>query len=135
MKKLGTIICILVLLIPLKVHAATITNAQMSLRGEQTEGTYFNASFNISFSGIDKNSENSDGIYLVAFELSFDDTVLDITEITSTYWDSIVYKEGSNYYVLSIADETLDNKCVDNFLACSNYSATLEFFVKKTDKA
>lgn len=135
MKKLGTIICILVLLIPLKVHAATITNAQMSLRGEQTEGTYFNASFNISFSGIDKNSENSDGIYLVAFELSFDDTVLDITEITSTYWDSIVYKEGSNYYVLSIADETLDNKCVDNFLACSNYSATLEFFVKETDKA
>ena len=134
MKKVGIILCMLVLLIPVKVHAATITGAQMSLAGEQTEGTYFNANFNISFSGLNKNSENSDGIYLVAFELSFDDTVLDITGITSTYWDSVVYKEGSNYYVLSIADETLDNKCVDNFLACSNYSANLEFFVKQTDK-
>ena len=45
-----------------------------------------------------------------------------------------MYKQGSNYYVLSVADETLDNKCVDNFLACSNYAATVEFFVKKTDK-
>ena len=134
MKKVGIIVCMLVLLIPLKVQAAAITSAQMSLAGEQTEGTYFNANFNISFSGLNKNSENSDGIYLVAFELSFDDTVLDITGITSTYWDSIVYKEGSNYYVLSIADETLDNKCIDNFLACSNYSANLEFFVKETDK-
>ena len=134
MKKVGIIVCMLVLLIPVKVQAAAITSANMSLVGEQTEGTYFNANFNISFSGLNKNSENSDGIYLVAFELSFDDTVLDITGITSTYWDSIVYKEGSNYYVLSIADETLDNKCIDNFLACSNYSANLEFFVKETDK-
>ena len=134
MKKVGLLLCMLVLLIPVKVQGAAITNAEMRVAQEQTEGTYFNADFNISFSGIDKTSATSDGIYLVAFELSFDDTVLDITGITSTYWDSTVYKQGSNYYVLSVADETLDNKCVDNFLACSNYAATVEFFVKKTDK-
>ena len=54
MKKLGLLLCMLVLLIPVKVQGAAITNAEMRVAQEQTEGTYFNADFNISFSGIEK---------------------------------------------------------------------------------
>lgn len=135
-KKTLFIVCLILMIVPITVNAASITNTSISsITQEQAVGNSFYVSVKASFSGIDRNSSNTKGIYMVAFELEFDDSLLEITGIISDWYDSEVYKEGGKYYILStVDDDSTGNKCVDNFLACTDYTALVQFHVKKANQ-
>lgn len=136
-KKVLFIFSMFLILIPIKVNAASITSATIStVPQEQSVGNSFYVNVKASFSGIDKNSSNTKGIYMVIFELNFDDSLLEITGISTDWYDSAVYKENGKYYVLSTVDsDSTGNKCADGFLACSDYTALVQFHVKKANQA
>ena len=136
-KRLLFIFYLLLIIMPVYVDAASIVNTSIStVAQEQAVGNSFYVSVKASFSGIDRGSSNTKGIYMVAFELEFDDSILEITGIISDWYESKVYKDNGKYYILSIVDDdSTGNKCVDQFLACTDYTAMVQFHVKKADKA
>ena len=55
--------------------------------------------------------------------------------VSADGYDSEVVTEDGKYYVLStVRVYNNANKCIDGFLACTNYSATLKFYVKNSEK-
>lgn len=126
------LLLIMAIAIPVKIDAATIKSVNVyAPTYKNNVGDEFTVSYTAKFLNVEKNNAESDGIYLVVFELEFDDTILGVSAINSEGYDSYVYKENGKYYVLSKVNESNKNKCIDNFLACSNYNAVVTFKVLK----
>lgn len=132
-KTIFLIVLFTLLIIPIKIDALTVQKVDVYAPSYNNNvGDEFAITYTASFLGVEKNNTESDGVYLVVYEIEFDDTILGITEINSPGYDSYVYKENGKYYVLSEVNESNKNKCIDNFLACSDYSGILTFKVLKT---
>ena len=137
MKK--SIICALIfifLLIPSKIKAISIKDTNISGPDMSSTGKYFSLTFDINFSDIDKEKMDSLGIFALDYQIDFDDSILVLNNITSKGFDSDLYVYDGKYYVLSTInmDDPYNNKCADGFLFCSNYTATLNFYLVDTDK-
>lgn len=139
-KRIGMILLSLMLWIPLGVNAASVSISGVSISGgnEATVNRDFSLSFLIKFSGLQKGSMDSQGVYAAGFHLDYDDTIFYMTGISSNsdMWDSDLYKEDGKYYIVStITNSNSDNnKCVDNVSYCADYIVTIHFLVKETDK-
>ena len=136
MKKVLFCFLSFLLFLPVASAKASITSTSISEVSETEAGKYINVSFGVNFSGILKDTENSDGIYIVALEIDFDNEILNYMGVSADGYDSEVVTEDGKYYVLStVRVYNNANKCIDGFLACTNYSATLKFYVKNSEKA
>lgn len=136
MKKVAYIIFLfLIMILPFKVGAASIKDSSVLGVSEKKVGEEVSILFKIEFSDIDKNNPKSLGIWLVGYELIFDDTVFSVTDISSSDWVSNVYKENGKYYVLSEVGPDAKNLCVNGAVFCDDYFVTVDFFIKDTDKA
>lgn len=135
-KKLKILILTILMLLPLNVGAASIIGTFISPIKEQEVGNYFEVPIKVDFSGLGNTSSDGNGIFMVALVLKFDDTVLQITDVSANGYVSAVYYDEMlrNYTILSITEETGANKCVDNFLVCQDYEANVKFFVKNTNQ-
>ena len=136
MKKILLFTYILVLiLIPINVRAAEITTTEISGTVEKTIGEELSLDFKINFSGIEKGNNKNLGIWLVSFELLFDEEVLIVSGVSSPDFDSYVYKEDGKYYVLSevIENSTSNNICTNGVLYCGDYTVTVKFYLKNTE--
>ncbi len=134
-RSLFYIFCLLFLIPIISVKAASITNVGISGTDSVTTGSEFSLSFSMNYSGIDKGSSNTMGIGGVIFELSFDNSVFSVISASSNGFRMEKAELEGKYYVISTINESgLSNKCVDGILHCTNYSATITFFVKDTEK-
>lgn len=131
-KKFLLILLLTLIMFPFTAKAASISNVTATTPSYAHDvGDEFSVSISATFSGIEKWTDQTEGIFAVGYELEFDDTILDITAISSKYYDSLVFKDGGKYYVYSQTDGKTGGKCADNLLNCENYYATLTFKVKK----
>ncbi|MDD6223453.1 MAG: cadherin-like beta sandwich domain-containing protein [bacterium] len=130
--KLLLVVLSVVIFFPTGVNAASIKSASISSFGsEQEVGSYFYVPFDVSFSGLANDLGGNSGVFLVMLGIQIDDSVLKITNILSDFYDSNVYKDGDTYYILSIVNTNFtDNKCRDQFLACTDYQAKIQFYLK-----
>lgn len=129
-------VCIMLIILPLKVKAASIESTNIQGTNQSKVGENFSLSFNVNIAGIQKGSAESLGIAVVGYELVFDDNVFEVINVTSEsqVWDSEIYKEDGRYYVLSTITEHNKNmnKCIDGILYCADYMTTIHFSVKDT---
>lgn len=136
MKKI--IICFFLLvgmIIPFSVKANSVENGYMGGTLEMKRGQEFGQSFIIHVSDLDSSSSNSLGIIMVAFELIYDDSIIEVTDISSSEWDSDLYQSDGKYYVLGeVNDNKSYNRCMDNITICGDYLVKINFRVKDTDK-
>ena len=128
---------VLLILIPINCFAQDIGIYDVTLKGASSakEGEYYTVDLSGTYSGLDPNSFGVHGIFAVAAEFEFDDSVLVVTDFFADGYDSeIKYDDEDDcYYSLSIVDNLEKNKCADKFLNCTPYNAKLTFFVKDTD--
>lgn len=128
------ILGILLFLLPNLVNAAHIKNTVItnSNSNQLSPGDEFRLTFGINFEQL---NEDKTGIYTIGYQIIFDDSVFSVAEITSPSFNSGVYKEGEEYYVLSIVNNhNNQHKCIDPNLYCGNYTSTIKFVVKNTQK-
>lgn len=135
MKKRSIILfLLLIMFIPLNVGAVSVRDTAVMGVNEKKVGETVSMLFKIEFSDISKTNPNSLGIWLVGYELIFDDTVFSVTDISSSDWVSNVYKEDGKYYVLSEVGPDAKNMCMNGAVFCDDYFVTIEFFIKDTTK-
>lgn len=136
MKKIVYMIFLfLIVSVPFNVDAVSIKNSSVLGVSEKKVGEEVSMLFKIEFSDIDKSNPKSLGIWLVGYELIFDDTVFSVVDISSSDWVSNVYKENGKYYVLSEVGPDSKNLCMNGAVFCDDYFVTVDFFIKDTDKA
>ena len=127
----------MIVIIPFNVSAASIKDTTISGATSKKIGEEVNVSVAISFDGIEKGNSSSLGIWVVGYELIFDDSVFVVSEISSNSneWISNLYKSDGKYYVLSEISEgnPFSNKCVDGYLQCADYIVDIKFYIKSTD--
>ena len=131
MKKL--IIILLLLFSAINVQALTYKDATIEGSDEASLGEEVKLTFNINFQGFVKDRYQGDGILNLAYDLKFDNKVLDIVDITTDGFKSIIYEVDDNsYLVLNQVDEELEtkSKCLNESLYCDNYEADITFYVK-----
>lgn len=123
------------LLIPGRIGAATISGSSITGASQINVGEELSVTFKINFSGIESGYEKRLGIWLVSFDLIYDDSVFIISGITSPNFDSVIYEDSDSYFVLSdvIESNSASNYCAYGTLYCGNYTATIKFFVKDTN--
>lgn len=136
MKKRLLFILMVLFLIPfINVKAASINRVDVSGTNSAKVGDKFSLTFHIGYSGIQKGSNNTMGVVGVLYNISFDDSVFLITNISSNGFDTQIGSSNGEYYVVSTINESnSNNKCTDEVLYCSDYEATITFYVKDTDK-
>ena len=136
MKKVINLFLLAVLLvIPTIVNASTVNRVQIQGVDETTIGKEFYLGFYIGVSDLKKGTNDSLGIAGVVYELDFDDSIFNITEVPKIdSFETEVYKSEGKYFVVSYIDETngSKNKCVDEVLFCVDYLQTMKFYVKDT---
>ena len=135
MKKILFII-LLLLIIPVKVNAASVYYANVTGPTNAKIGNEISEVFMITIDGVKQNDKNSLGVAAVVFELNFDDVVLTPTGINSNGWTSeLIYDQSSKkYYVQSTIGFHPEYVCSDGILNCGNYKVTIEFMVNETNK-
>lgn len=89
------------LLIPGRIGAATISGSSITGASQINVGEELSVTFKINFSGIESGYEKRLGIWLVSFDLIYDDSVFIISGITSPNFDSVIYEDSDSYFVLS----------------------------------
>lgn len=136
MKKRLLFILMVLFLIPfINVKAASINRVDVSGTNSAKVGDKFSLTFHIGYSGIQKGSNNTMGVGGVLYNISFDDSVFLITNISSNGFDTQIGSSNGEYYIVSTINESnSNNKCTDEVLYCSDYEATITFYVKDTDK-
>lgn len=135
-RNIVSILLLLFILIPFNVKAIAIKNVDISSNEEAKIGEEVLLNIKINFSDDSSMNTNSLGIWMLNYEIIYDDTALIATDIISDDWDSYLYEDGGKYYVISEAIENSAslNKCSDGILQCSNYEVTVKFFVRNTEK-
>lgn len=136
MKKRLLFILMVLFLIPfININAASINRVDVSGTNSAKVGDKFSLTFHIGYSGIQKGSNNTMGVGGVLYNISFDDSVFLITNISSNDFDTQIGSSNGEYYIVSTINESnSNNKCTDEVLYCSDYEATITFYVKDTDK-
>lgn len=136
MKKRLLFILMVLFLIPfININAASINRVDVSGTNSARVGDKFRLTFHIGYSGIQKGSNNTMGVGGVLYNISFDDSVFLITNISSNGFDTQIGSSNGEYYIVSTINESnSNNKCTDEVLYCSDYEATITFYVKDTDK-
>lgn len=134
MKKIFLLIITLIFITPLTIKAVEINETTIIGKEQITVGESFTESILISFNELKQTYDQTQGIFYLKYELTFDDEIFSITAQESPDWDTIIYQEGDKYYVLSIVntDNKLKNNCPNSFLYCGDYQNTIEFFPNKT---
>ncbi len=133
MKKHLFIVLLLILIFPFNCLALNITGVSLQGNDSVKEGETYTLRVKTDISGFDRNSYNTDGIYMVALELEIDDSIFTITGVHASGYESEIGKVDGSYYVLSVADDSNTNKCADEFLVCSAYELSISLYAKKTD--
>lgn len=130
------ILLLLFILIPFNVKAIAIKNVDINSVDEAKIGEEVLLNIKINFSEDFGMNTNSLGIWLLNYEIIYDNTALIATDIISDDWQSVLYEDGGKYYIISEANENVSssNKCSDGILQCSDYEVTVKFFVRNTDK-
>lgn len=134
MKKIsGIILMLTIIFIPINVFAIEITNTEINGTTEKTIGEEFVLDYKINLDGIEK--DKATGIWLLQYELVFDEEILLINDITSNNFNSYIYKENDKYYVISevIENNNGENICSNNILHCGNYQSTIKFYIRNTE--
>ena len=141
MRRIGLkkIIILLLFLVPFSVKASTASIRSASISGMDTVsvGTEFSEDFKINFSNIKKGTTDTLGIWIIVFELEYDEDIFTVENISTDggVWNSTIYKEGNKTYVLSeFNKDPYHNSCVDSTLYCADYIVSIKFYVKNTDK-
>lgn len=136
MKKRLLFILMVLFLIPfININAASINRVDVSGTNSAKVGDKFSLTFHIGYSGIQRGSNNTMGVGGVLYNISFDDSVFLITNISSNGFDTQIGSSNGEYYIVSTINESnSNNKCTDEVLYCSDYEATITFYVKDTDK-
>lgn len=106
-----------------------------TIKGPKTvkEGESFEVEIGGIYSGLNQNVYGVDGIFESRVVLEFDEDILEVTELYTDGYDSVIVDTDEGYVISSVVDSTDNNKCVDKFLDCTSYSARVVFFVKDTD--
>ena len=113
-----------------KVYAQDDAWAEISAKDEITEGDKVAVDFAFDFKDA-QNLNSQYGIFLIAFEISFDDSIFDIVDIQkNTSWDQEVDKADSKYIAMATPVSS-DGKIHIN---SGKFIMRLYFQVKKTDK-
>lgn len=133
--KIAKLIILIILIFPFTVNAYQIKS--VTLEGDNTakKGDYYNLKVNIRFEGIDKNSDDSMGIFELVYLLDYDrETFIPTGMSPSGYKSSLFYGESNSVGVLSVSNPTSTNYlCKDGVLVCSDYEATITYYVEDTD--
>ena len=131
MKKI--ILLIIMLILPFNVKALNIKETKIIGSSIATAGTQLNMNVHIDFKGFD-NEENKLGIWVINYEVEFDENDIIIEKIKGGLWDSVLYKENNKYYVQSIINHDNKNLCFNNMLYCNNYLEEITFFIKTNEE-
>lgn len=122
---------IILLLLPISIKGIGIDSANISNSGKTVVDNYLDYKVNINFNDLDKNKDI--GIWFIAFELDYDDTVFATAGVSSPGFNSTIYIENGKYYVLSEVIEGVSNSnCKSGSLSCSNYSINIKFYTYQT---
>lgn len=134
-KALSFCFLLICLLIPLNVKAASITGLNVSGTSSAAVGEEFTLTFKISYSGVQKGTNDTMGVVGLVFQLDFDTDDFIVTGGTTPGFDTKIYDDSEHSYVESEINE-YDNggKCLDKVLHCDNYVATIKFYVRNTSK-
>ena len=131
MKKI--ILLIIMLILPFNVKALNIKESKIIGSSIATAGTQLNMNVHIDFKGFD-DEENKLGIWVINYEVEFDENDIIIEKIKGGLWDSVLYKENNKYYVQSIINHDNKNLCFNNMLYCNNYLEEITFFIKTNEE-
>lgn len=124
------------MLFKVEAYSTSISGASIEGVNSITTGKTYYASFYVRFSDLKKASTDTLGIWLVGYELEYDESVFLIEETSNdgNVWDTIIYKEDGKVYVISeFSNDPFKNGCVDGVLYCADYAITIKFYVKDTD--
>lgn len=124
------------ILFKVEAYTTSISSASIDGTNSVTIGKTFYASFRVKFSDLKKASTDTLGIWLVGFELEYDESIFVIEETSNdgNVWNTIIYKEDGKVYVISeFSNDPFKNGCVDGVLYCSDYLITIKFYVKDTN--
>ena len=129
------VIILFLFLFPLFLKAEEVNKIFISGVGEANVGSDIELSFNITYKGLDKKSNDGYGIGGYTYQLDFDDEVLVPKSIKSNeFFTTKLYKDENNkYHVIATInkDNKSKNKCNDNVLYCSDVKDTITFSVKQ----
>ena len=139
MKKFLYLVVTMFVLLPLSIKAQTASISSASLDGTNnaTVGKEFSESVYVKFSNVKKGTADTYGVYLVAYEIEYDESIFTIEDVTNDgdVFKSTVYKEDGKTYIISYFNkDPFHNACVDDTLYCADYYVTIKFYVKDTDK-
>jgi len=128
------LVLLFIIFIPFNVGAVSVRDTAVMGVNEKKVGETVSVLFKMEFSDISKTKPDSLGIWIVGYELIFDDTVFSVVDISSSDWVSDVYKENGKYYVLSEVGPDAKNLCMNGAVFCGDYFVTIDFFIKDTAK-
>ncbi len=132
MKKIGIILCsIFCFLLPSSVYAS-IDGATLTGKDSVQIGSELSLTLTIDVSDI-QNSADTKGIWYVLYGVQYDQDALILTDIASSNWNSYLVELPEGYFVMSEVIEGSANTCVNGTLYCSDYQATLKFFIDDTN--
>ena len=86
-----------------QAYTTSISNAEITGTDLVQTNTSFSQSFKVNFSNLKKGTTDTLGIWLVGYELVYDDTILIIEDISNdgSVWDSVIFKDDGKIYVIS----------------------------------
>lgn len=121
----------------LNVRAVTQISG-VSINGQDVVnvGDVFYEEFRISFSDFKQTSPDTLGIWMVAYEIDYNDNDFVIDEISSNgnIWNSTIIKEDGKTYVISeFSNNSSPNTCIGNQLYCAEYAVNIKITVKDTN--
>lgn len=136
-RNIVSILLLLFILIPFNVKAIAIKNVDITSNDNVKVGEEVLLKVNINFSEDSNLNTNNLGIWMLNYEIIYDNNALIATDFISDDWESALYEENGKYYILSAVKENVSspNKCSDGLLQCSNYEVTIKFFVRNTEKS
>lgn len=127
--KMFFILTMLLLMVPLKANAASIKSTSAVGLSSVAVGEEIKVKFYINFDGVDKNDKECLGIYELAYEIIYDESILELKTIYSSGFNSFVFKENGTYFAYSVLQENIPStvRCSDGVLFCSSYMMEATF--------
>lgn len=121
----------------LNVKAITQISS-VSIKGQDTVnvGDIFYEEFHINFSNFEQTSPDTLGIWMVAYEIDYNDNDFIIDDILSNgnIWESAIIKEDGKTYVISeFSNNSSSNTCIGNQLYCGEYVVNIKITAKDTN--
>lgn len=134
MKKKIVLLLLLVSLLPFPVNAnPRIKNTRLMGPDQVEKCTNFSLTFGISFSDLEKDKQDGQGIAGVNFEIEYDKNLLILTEITSQANTWVSQTMDNQIYSFITENNYAGNKCIDGILNCVDYLVTVHFYLKDTN--